>query len=59
MLYNCYSKYMTTTSQDLTAAIATATVNIKKATNLGLRNMAQDIRRERKAMIAKLEGMNA
>jgi len=50
---------MTTTSQDLTAAIATATVNIKKATSLGLRNMAQDIRRERKAMIAKLEGMNA
>lgn len=49
----------TTPAQDLTAAIETATANIKKATRLGLSNMAQDIRRERKAMTAKLEGLSA
>jgi hypothetical protein len=48
-----------TPAQDLTAAIETATANIKKATRLGLSNMAQDIRRERKAMTAKLEGLSA
>lgn len=40
---------------DLEYAIAKATENITKATRLKLTGLAQQIRRERKAMIAKLE----
>jgi len=47
---------MTKTEQaDIEIAIAKATENIKRAVRMGLSTMAQDIRRERKAMIAKLE----
>jgi hypothetical protein len=49
----------TETASDLTYALELATINIKKATRLGLSNMAQDIRRQRKSIIAKLEAMNA
>lgn len=44
---------------DLLAALAQANANIQKAKALGLRTMAQDIRRERRRIIEKLEALDA
>lgn len=45
--------------EDLEIAYTTATENIKKAVSLGLSTMAQDIRRNRKRIAAKIEEMKA
>lgn len=44
---------------DLEYSIAKATENIRKADRLRMTGLAQQIRRERKAMIAKLEGLTS
>lgn len=45
--------------EDLDIAIETATTNIAKATKLGLKRMAQDVRRERRAIIEKRAALSA
>ncbi|WP_157541151.1 hypothetical protein [Microbacterium sp. XT11] len=49
----------TSTAEDLRIALAQANANIEKATRLGLKKMAQDIRRERRRIIEKLETLDA
>lgn len=44
---------------DLKAAIDTATSNIRKATNLGLTRVAQQTRRDRTRMTARLDALTA
>lgn len=49
---------MSTTVADLEYAIAKATENIRKADKLRMTGLAQQTRRDRKALIAKLEGLS-
>lgn len=49
----------TTRTEDLTYSIAKATENIAKAVKLGRSDIAQQIRRERRTLIAALEAVTA
>jgi BMFP domain-containing protein YqiC len=49
----------TSRTEELTYCIAKATENIAKAVKLGRKDIAQQIRRERRGYIAKLDAVTA